>query len=184
LRGLRERGADLRGAEFQSSVACLLVPIYVVGGAGVRTLYGRPIARARWFDVLGLAVPSVLGFGYAFPRALPTATLPVIAASAALALVNGTLEELLWRGAYISVFPESRLLGWFYPALGFAAWHFAPQSVFPNRAPGGALSLVAVSAVVGLLWGRIAMKNRSIRWTSVAHVVFDFSGLGARLYLR
>jgi membrane protease YdiL (CAAX protease family) len=99
-----------------------------------------------------------------------------------IALVNGSLEELLWRGAYVSVFPESWFFGLFYPAIGFAVWHFAPQAVFPSRAPGGNLALVVVAGLVGLMWGWVALQSGSILWTTVSHVLFDFSGLGARVY--
>jgi membrane protease YdiL (CAAX protease family) len=54
--------------------------------------------------------------------------------------------------------------------------------VFPNPAPGGNLALVVVAGVVGLGWGWIVRRTGSLRWSTVAHIAFDFSGLGARLY--
>ena len=36
---------------------------------------------------------------------------------------------------------------------------------------------------LALLWGHVARRTGSIRWTCAAHVLFDFSGLGARLYV-
>jgi membrane protease YdiL (CAAX protease family) len=84
----------------------------------------------------------------------------------------------------LNIFPENWLLGYVYPTLGFGLWHLAPLSVIPNRAPGGSLSFVAVSVSLGLIWGWVAMRSKSILWTSVAHILFDFSGLGGRLYLH
>ena len=56
------------------------------------------------------------------------------------------------------------------------------QAVYPNRAPGGNLSLVVVATVLGLLWGWVAYASGSIVWTVVSHVLFDSSGLGGRVY--
>jgi membrane protease YdiL (CAAX protease family) len=42
---------------------------------------------------------------------------------------------------------------------------------------------VGAAAMSGLQWGWVAWRTGSIRWTTVSHVLFDFSGLGARLYL-
>jgi membrane protease YdiL (CAAX protease family) len=125
----------------------------------------------------------LLGYGYAFPPALHQATLSIVGLSALLAAVNGLLEELLWRGVYISRFGDSVVWGHVYPAIGFAAWHYAPLSIHGNSAPGGAMAFIAVAGIVGLLWGWLARNTRSIRWTAAAHILFDFSGLGGRFYL-
>jgi membrane protease YdiL (CAAX protease family) len=127
-------------------------------------------------------MPLALGYGYAFPRALRQADVVIIILSALIAVVNGALEELLWRGAYLSIFPDSWFFAYVYPAIGFAVWHFAPQSVVPDTASGGAISLVAVSGVVGLMWAWVANQTGSILWVTFSHVLFDFSGLGARFY--
>jgi len=66
--------------------------------------------------------------------------------------------------------------------VGFAVWHFAPQSVFPNPRPGATVSLVVAAGIVGLMWGWVAHKTKSIRWTTLSHILFDFSGLGGRVY--
>ena len=166
-------------------VWCGLIPIWILGSKGVGQLLrrsSRPCGQPAWAGVAALALPLLLGYGYAFPRALPQATAPIVALSALLAIVNGALEELLWRGVYVTRFGNSILLGHLYPAAGFAAWHVAPLSVHENRAPGGAAAFILVSGVLGLVWGWLARSSRSIRWTTAAHVLFDFSGLGGRLY--
>ncbi len=112
----------------------------------------------------------------------PYATLPIVLASAAIAAVNAAGEEILWRGTYVRVFPGRRLLGHIYPALGFGVWHLAPQRVFPNPHPGGALSFVFVASLWGLLYGWVAQRTGSIRWTTLSHCLLDLSGLGATIY--
>jgi membrane protease YdiL (CAAX protease family) len=174
------------GFLFYWCVWCLALPLALLGRARVRALLRPPpipLRRQGPVIALSLVVPVVLVYAYEFPRVIGMATPIVLAGSAAIALVNGALEELLWRGAFVEVFPNDRLLGYVYPSVAFALWHVAPQSIFANPAPGGRASLVAVSLVLGLLWGNVARRTGSIRWTSVAHILFDFSGLGARLYV-
>ncbi|NPV81950.1 MAG: CPBP family intramembrane metalloprotease [Firmicutes bacterium] len=74
------------------------------------------------------------------------------------------LEEVLWRGTYVRIFPNHWFHGYIYPAIGFGVWHFSPQSVFPNTAPGGSVSLVIVAGLVGLMWGWAARRSGSILW--------------------
>lgn len=181
------RRGYLAGFALYWSVWCGLVPWALLGTDGVVALFrpgAAPFGRPAALGVALLASPLLLGYGYAFPRAIRGATATVVLASAALALVNATFEELLWRGAYIRVFPGSWLLGYAYPAFGFALWHIAPQRVVPNRAPGGSASFVLVCAALGLMWGWVARASGSIVATTIAHAVFDLAGLGARIYFR
>jgi len=177
----------LVGFLFYWIVWCLLLPWWILGPGGL-TLVFRDVAnrfgRPAWLGVVLLLIPLLLGYGYAFPRAIGQANLVIVLLSAVIALVNGTLEELLWRGAYVVAFDGAWFLGFVYPAIGFAVWHFAPQSIFPNTAPGGNLSLVIVAGLVGLMWGWVARQSKSILWATLSHVLFDFSGLGARIYFR
>ncbi len=165
---------------------CLSVPWWTLGTPGILRLFARtplPFGSNVALGMLVLAAPLLLGYGYAFPKAIHDAPVGVILLSALIAAVNAPLEELLWRGAYLTAFPDGWLLGYVYPSIGFALWHVAPLSVVPNRAPGGAWSFVAISGLVGFMWGWVAKTTGSILWTSAAHVLFDFSGLGARIYL-
>ncbi|UNC92080.1 CPBP family glutamic-type intramembrane protease [Candidatus Contubernalis alkaliaceticus] len=59
---------------------------------------------------------------------LPRVTLLIILASLALALINATADEILWRGVYIREFSGSLFMGYLYPTFGFAIWHLAPQA--------------------------------------------------------
>ena len=43
---------------------------------------------------------------------------------------------------------------------------------------------MAVAAALGLLWGWVAYSGGSLVWIIVSHILFDFSGLGGRIYLE
>jgi hypothetical protein len=139
-------------------------------------------APLRASTLVLLLWPLAVSFAFAFPRVVASATVPIVLSSAALALVNGGAEEWLWRGAYAQAFGHNRWLGVVWPAIGFAAWHFAPQTVFASRYPAGAWGLVMFSFLLGLSFGEVAWRTRSLWPVVVAHVLLDFSGLGGRLY--
>lgn len=164
---------------------CVSVPLWLLGRQRAVALFrARPAdaSGVRRRDLLAVAVPPLLGFSVAFPRQIRQAGVVDVAGSALLAIVNATGEELLWRGVYLTLYPDAPLLNALYPSLGFAAWHYAPQSIFPNTRPGGRTSLVVTAGLVGGVYVRVAQRAGSLRWTTLSHLLFDFSGLGALLY--
>jgi membrane protease YdiL (CAAX protease family) len=166
---------------------CLLLPVWVLGPRRLSALFRAGVERSRRpnrSDLLLLAVPPAVGYSMAFPRAIARADKKIVLTSFVQALVNASAEELLWRGTYQAVFPKSLALGYLYPTLGFAVWHYAPQVVFPSRYPGGATSFVASAGLFGLMWGRVSSRNGTIGWSTISHVLLDFSGLGARVYFE
>lgn len=166
---------------------CVLLPLWVLGPRRLRDMIrvtGPQASGLTHLDLLLLAVPPIVGYSLAFPRALAQANKKIVLASGALALANATAEEVLWRGTYTAIFPNRFVLGYLYPTVGFALSHYAPQTVFPSRYPGGASSFVASAGLFGLLWGRVAFRSGSVGWTVLSHALLDFSGLGARLYFE
>jgi membrane protease YdiL (CAAX protease family) len=186
-RALRLEGGYFGGFVFYWIFWCLLLPMWVLGPRRLPDLFRARVAPSRRpnrSDLLLLAVPPAVGYSLAFPRALAQANKKIMLASASQGLVNASAEELLWRGTYQAVFPKSLALGYLYPSLGFAVWHYAPQVVFPSRYPGGATAFVASAGLFGLLWGCMAYRDDSIRRSVISHVLLDFSGLGARIYFE
>lgn len=177
----------LFGFVFKWVFWCFVVPLAIVGASGLKELFRAPASPAgnpAWLGWALLVLPLVMSFGYAFPRALPYATVGIVLVSAVIAIVNGTLEEVLWRGTYVYAFGGRPFWAWVYPSLGFGIWHLAPQSLTQASNPGGSVAFVAVAIALGLGWGWVAWRTRSIRWVVVSHVLLDFGGLGALIYLR
>lgn len=181
----RTRGY-LAGFVFYWAFFCVLVPFVVVGPAGVAAVFRPaplPGGAAGALAVVALLLPPALAGFSVFRVRLREVTVAVLAVSAVLALVNGVAEELLWRGAYARMFHDNPVVGFVYPALGFAAWHIAPLIVRPTKVRGGVAAFVAVSLVFGLLWGWVAWTTGSIALTSVSHVLTDLLGLGGFAYV-
>jgi membrane protease YdiL (CAAX protease family) len=84
---------------------------------------------------------------------------------------NGVFEEILWRGVYPTLFPDSKLFGFAWPAIWFSIWHFAPGSLSQNFQP---IVLVSGALMLGIFFGWGAFKTKSLFWASIGHT---FSGL-------
>lgn len=86
-----------------------------------------------------------------------------------LALINAPLEELAWRGAYVSVAPKNP----FVQTVGvwlFALWHV--PLVFAAGVTFGAsgFAIVAGSFALGSVWALAAFWTRSIGWPVLGHI--------------
>lgn len=166
---------------------CLVFPIWLLGRDAVFSMFRKvaePLGKPKWLGAILLFALPLFTLIYAFPMQLPKATLLIVFLSTLIALVNATCEEILWRGLYFKAFPDSTWWGYLYPAIWFGLWHYAPQSVLTSSYPGGAHSLVLFAVVLGLMWGWVAWKTKSIRWVTLAHIILDFSGLGALFYFN
>jgi membrane protease YdiL (CAAX protease family) len=145
-------------------------------GLGAAGQDPRIAASAPWLGALALLVPPLGAVGTELLPALRGADPALFATACAVAAVNATGEELLWRGLFVAAFPDDPVRGWLWPAIGFTVWHLAPASVRPPRR--GRLFL-AGSALIGAGFGWVAWRTRSLRLTLPAHVVTDASGLSA-----
>lgn len=165
---------------------CLLVPLWAVGKDGLRGMFRRPrppLGRPAWLGLFMLTGPVVVTYVAIFPAEIQGSDTTIVLLSALFALVNGTLEEVLWRGTYITAFPGSWLWGVVYPSIGFGFWHLAPQAVFPSEWAGGVIVFALMPILLGLMWGWVAKETTSIRWIVVAHILLDFAGLGGGSFL-
>ena len=137
-----------------------------------------PRSRALWLALL--AWPAAGAVATRFLPELRDATPLMVITSLGVASVNAVVEEVLWRGVYVTLWPNSAILGWVWPAIGFGAWHLAPQVIHPSAL--GPLVFTIAATVLGLSWGWVAWRTGSLRWVSVSHVMTDGSGLKSSLF--
>ncbi len=144
---------------------CVLFPLWMLGRQRLRALFRHQrMPPTAWILVILPPAAALIGrFVTESDRAGYVAVAWVM-----MAFVNGTLEEVLWRGVYVELFPSNRLWGLVWPTLWFALWHFAPGSV----AMGSQVwVLVLGAALFGAGMGWVALKTGSIRWTAASHVL-------------
>jgi membrane protease YdiL (CAAX protease family) len=180
FRGLAGRLGPRRGYLAGFAVywtACFMIPAAILGPRRAVSLLAdaRPPTRA---EAVVLALPPVGGLASETLPALRAGVRvdpPLLGTAVAFAVTNGLAEELLWRGLFLAVFPDSRLLGLAYPAVGFGLWHLAPGQVHPAPRPG---AFVAAASVLGLVNGWAVRRLGGIRATTASHVLADMTGLG------
>jgi uncharacterized protein len=85
------------------------------------------------------------------------------------ALINGPLEEIAWRGGFMSRFRERPILGFWLGWAFFVAFHLPLALSVGVLFDGGALMLLAGAAALGLFWNWIAWRTGSVFYTSLAH---------------
>jgi len=97
-----------------------------------------------------------------------------------MAVVNGTIEEVFWRGAYIIEFPKNWVVGFGLSTLLFTAWHISLWYLPNIQYHGGFGALVGGAFIMGVLWSYIARKVNAVRFGIYAHIlvnIFAFTGL-------
>lgn len=173
----------LLGFIFYWNVWCLAVPFLVMHHQEVRFLFGwhrSLFHRSERLNIICLVIPLLFGYGYAFPKALKSATFRIIRISFLLALLNATLEEFFWRGLFLKMLGHDRILFIAVSSIGFAVWHFVPQQVNRSKTRGGTATLVVTALILGIFYGIVAVNTQSILLVTVDHILFDFSRLGDR----
>jgi membrane protease YdiL (CAAX protease family) len=157
---------------------CAGLSIGLLGRRRIRQLFAdaRPrMGRPAGFGAALLLWPTAGAISTRFLPELGQATPAMLATSVGVAIANATLEELLWRGVYITYWPKNAVLGWIWPAVGFGVWHIAPQAIHASTM--GSLMYVVSASALGLSWGWVAWRTGSLRWVAVSHVLTDGSGL-------
>jgi len=164
---------------------CVIVPSAILGARGVLNLVtapGMPFATLGATTHVLLWWPLAFPFAFSFVPRVGSTRFTVLIASATLGIVTGVTEEILWRGLYVTLFPNRSWLNTIYPSIAFGVWHLCPLAALPSRYPGGALSFVAYSIALGFSYALCARRAASIRWCVVSHSIHDALGLGALAY--
>ena len=115
---------------------------------------------------------------YFIPNVTST-PIAVIAIGIPIAIINGTCEEILWRGLYVRNFSNKVILGLIYPSIGFAIWHLSPQLVFPLE--GGIIGIIIFiisTFFLGFCYGLVSYKTDSIRWNAISHSLNSILAFG------
>ena len=160
---------------------CLGVPLVLLGKEGAQSLLQdrAPLFRKEnWLPIALLAL-TVAGAVVMYTIPSIASVSPWVVLFSPIAIVNGTCEEILWRGVYVKAFGRNFLLACLYPALGFAISHLSSELVFP--AEGGVAPFIVSTFFLGLAYGYVAYRRGSALWTALAHSLIGLLAFGEPL---
>jgi len=83
---------------------------------------------------------------------------------------NGFFEEVLWRGVYFTLFPNSIFYRMIWPTIWFAIWHYVPGSVLHDNLIGQ-IGLTAGSGLMGLVLSYMTKQTNTLWWSILAHTI-------------
>lgn len=177
-----DRVVQLTGFVFYWITGGMVLPLIILGRRGYAALFTR--VSVDWsvplvWGLIASFLPAIFGFLFAFPYMFPADSTLLLPGLALYALLNGTFEEVFWRGLFLEQARHSVWRGVVYPSVMFGFWQLVPWSLFDSWLRPPAIILLAVSIAIGLLFGWVAQRTGSIRWTTMAHVLMNLSGIGA-----
>ena len=166
-------------------VFCLPVCVYSSGGTGrLKEIYHQcftSTTKKKGYGLLAL-IPCVATFFAVFKATAPIAGYQVLVIALVFALINGTIEEMFWRGIFNQIFKENLFWAYIYPTVFFGIWHIAVYFANGIVYQGGFFSLVGGSFFMGFLWGLAAYKTKSIKVVTAAHIVTNFFAFTGLIY--
>lgn len=154
-------------------VFCVPFSLYI----GLKKIYCHKsdIGKAESNVLKSIAfLPCIATFFVVIKEFATIAGFKVLIIALLFAITNGTFEEMFWRGAFNRAFNNKIFLAYIYPTIFFGIWHIALYYAEGIEYQGGFASLVGGSFFMGLLWGWVAYKTKSIKAITIAHILTNF----------
>jgi membrane protease YdiL (CAAX protease family) len=149
------------------------------GTQSIKTWLKKPIGKIWWtfLAILIGFIPLPLFIFHSDTLSEWTIWLPWIS----LALINPWIEEFYWRGLLLDFTKNwSKWTSVLYSGSLFAINHTAFGI---NSELNSGLEIIISTLVMGIVWGFVYLKTKSLRWTILAHFLVDFFGLSAPAFL-
>lgn len=158
---------------------CLPVLLLHVRGKRSPQLYSEKLPWRDWWVPFLLLGQVLLVAIFAFVPNTEMLTTHGAMLALVVALVNGPLEEIAWRGGFMTRFADAPRLGRVLSLVLYTAWHiplllshgirFTPQGDMASAA----WALVGGAFGLGLVWTWIAWRTGSVFWTAIAHALVN-----------
>ena len=144
-----------------------LVPLIVWRGGFGRVVYTVTMPR---MPLVFLNAVMIIAVGVAAAIALQSNPLsPIIFAFIFVAaLLNGTLEEVFWRGTILN--DDAKKSELMTQLALFTAWHIALLFADGVTVTGGAFGLLGGAFIAGVLWTWTRMQTGSVGFGIIGHV--------------
>lgn len=144
----------------------VLIPLMIWRGTSLRQWR---LGRTRP-SLIAIAALPVLIIGCVAAIALSLNPVPfgIAAAVVAVAIFNGSLEELFWRGTVQQDGATFTQMG--LGVAAFTCWHFALLAAQGVTVTGGALALLGGAFGLGLIWAYLRDKTGTAGLGALSHI--------------
>ncbi len=181
---LTEKIGEIRGFVISNVIYWILcgIPCYVVfrGNRKLKEMLTLNISKHKVFTFLTILPAMVTGY-VSFIPVLGKASPIQFLLAAVLAVINGTVEEIYWRGTYAGEFKRFNY-AFLYPTIMFTVWHTALTLTKGIEFKGGDYILLAGAALAGVLYGLTAYKTKTLGLVIFSHVLTNFFGFSGMLF--
>lgn len=148
---------------------CLpVIGIHALAGRDAR-LFSERLAWRDWWVPLVLLVQVGLVAAVNFVPSTLILTGGAMWLAILVALINGPLEEIAWRGGFLTSFRDRPRLGFWLGWALFSAWHLPLALAHGIAYPGGIAALIGGAMGLGLFWSWIAWRTGSVFYVAIAH---------------
>ncbi|MCK5845955.1 MAG: CPBP family intramembrane metalloprotease [Bacteroidales bacterium] len=149
------------------------------GAESIKTWLKKPKGRIWWMFMailIGL-IPLPLFIFHSDTLSEWVIWLPWII----LAIINPWIEEFYWRGLLLDYTKNwSNWISVLYSSFLFAINHAAFGI---NSELNSGFEIIVSTLLMGIVWGFVYKKTKSLRWAIFAHFLVDFLGLSAAAFL-
>lgn len=141
-----------------------------------------PSAEFRYTESFKAAafLPAVGAFFVGFLPNIESLNLKTGLIILGISIVNGTIEEIYWRGMYLKIFKENRYIILVVSPLLFSLMHVSFLAIEGVAYRGGVSALVGGALFMGILWSYVSLKLNNLLYCIAGHMLVNilaFTGL-------
>jgi len=153
--------------------------LYYLGFRGVFNLYRIDKSGAQLWGLIAF-IPVIATFFVSFVSSFPQLKTSFMVLTIITGIINGTCEELFWRGLTLKTEFKSKYAVIIASIIGFSLWHLTLAMTAGLKYQGGFMALIGGAFFMGILWQFVAIKTKNIFFITIAHIlvnIFAFSTL-------
>ena len=150
---------------------CVIFPLLIIGKENIKTLIRPQKPSKKTFLLIAIPLLSALAVRLFVPgMEYEKESVWILLILLSTPFGNGFFEEVLWRGVYVRLFPNSIFYRMIWPSVLFAIWHYIPGSVLHENVMG-LIGLMVGSGIMGLYLSYLTKKTNTLWWSIVSHVL-------------
>lgn len=153
--------------------------LYYLGFRGIINLYMANKSRTQLWGLIAF-IPVFGTFFVSFIPSFPQLRTSLMILTISTGIINGTCEELFWRGLTLKTEFKNKYVVIIASVIGFGLWHLTLATISGLKFQGGIGALVGGALFMGILWQFVATKTNNIFFVTLAHIlvnIFAFSTL-------